>query len=367
MKKQNKKFNNKTSLVSILKSSYSDIDISALLAPIGGMGNFINKGDNVLLKMNLLSARSPEEAVTTHPQFVRAIAREVKKAGGLPYIGDSPAGIFSRRSLSKAYAQTGIKRMAEEEGIPLNYDTGSKKVIIPDGKKLKKVSICNYVLKADKIIGIPKLKTHSLQYLTLACKNMFGAVPGLSKAKYHALFPGKMAFGEMILELCTHLKPHLFIMDGILGMHGQGPAGGDPVDIGISLASTDFAAIDITVCKLINIEPAGIPVLKKAKLRGMWPDKIEYPLLKPEDNIIKDFKMPNTASHLRNGKRGKVKSPVITNKCEGCGECKKICPKQAIKIVDDLAHVDYSICIRCYCCHEVCPVNAIKLRNKKIL
>ena len=97
----------------------------------------------------------------------------------------------------------------------------------------------------------------------------------------------------------------------------------------------------------------------------MWPEKLKYPLLEPDENRIKDFRMPNTASHLQGSKKVQTKSPVMTNKCIGCGECKKICPRQAIKIVDDTAVVDYSECIRCYCCHEICPVNAIKLISIK--
>ncbi len=352
------------SSVSIKKTNYEEPDIASLLAPIGGMRSFIKKGDNVLLKVNLLSARGPEEAVTTNPEFVRAVAREVKKAGGLPYIGDSPAGRFSKKILEKAYEKTGIGAMAKEEGIPVNYDIGSEKVIIPDGIKVKRIPICNYVFKADKIIGLPKLKTHSLQYLTLACKNMYGAVPGLVKAKYHAMFPGKMAFGDLLLDVFSFLNPDLFIMDAVLGMHGQGPAGGgDPIDIGLAMASDNGVAMDISVCKLIGIEPTGIPLLKRARIRGMWPEKIEYPLLKPDENRINDFLMPNTASHLQTGKKAQSKNPVMTEKCIGCGECKNICPKNAIKMVDEMAVVDYSKCIRCYCCHEVCPVNAVKLTS----
>ncbi len=355
------------SLVSIRKTDYADPDIAALLLPLGGMNGYIEKGDKVLLKINLLSARGPEEAVTTHPEFVRAVAREVKKAGGIPYIGDSPAGRFSKKILTNAYEKTGIESMAKEEGIPLNYDIGSKKVIIPDGIKVKRIPICNYILEADKIIGLPKLKTHSLQYMTLACKNMYGAVPGLVKAKYHALYPGKMAFADLLLDVYSFLNPGLFIMDAVLGLHGQGPAGGgDPIEIGLAMASNDGVAMDVSACKLIGIEPAGIPLLKRAKIRGMWPEKIRYPVLKPDENRIRGFRMPTTASHLLSGKKAQSKSPVMTEKCIGCGECKSICPKQAIKLVDEMAVVNYSECIRCYCCHEVCPVDAIKLTNIKI-
>ena len=88
--------------VSINKATYSDPDIETLLAPLGGMERFVNKKEKVLLKVNLLSAKDPEKAVTTHPEFVRAVAKAVRKAGGEPYIGDSPAGTFSKRSLTKA-------------------------------------------------------------------------------------------------------------------------------------------------------------------------------------------------------------------------------------------------------------------------
>lgn len=156
-----------------------------------------------------------------------------------------------------------------------------------------------------------------------------------------------------------------FIMDGILSMEGQGPAGGDPLELGLALASTDTVAMDIAICRMIGIEPVGIPVLKRAKNRNVWPDGIEYPILNTEDNIIKGFKLPNTAAHLRTGRKISNKSPIITDNCVGCGECEKICLGDAVKEVDNLARITYSKCIRCYCCHEVCPENAIKLGKIK--
>ena len=78
--------------VSIVKATYSDPEIETLLAPFGGMEQFVKKSEKVLLKVNLLGAKEPEKAVTTHPDFVRAVARAVKAAGAEPYIGDSPAG-----------------------------------------------------------------------------------------------------------------------------------------------------------------------------------------------------------------------------------------------------------------------------------
>jgi len=349
------------SQVIINKASYDNPEIDSVLKPLGGMENFVKKGDKVLLKVNLLAAKTPEKAVTTHPEFVRAVAKAVRAAGGSPLIGDSPAGLFSKRALKKAYKRSGLEELAKEENIPLNYNTGSEKLDIPEGMRLKKSPFCDFVFDVDKIIALPKLKTQSFQYMTLSCKIMYGAIPGLTKAKYHAKFPRNMAFADMLLDILTLVKPQLYIMDGILAMEGPGPVGGDPVELGLALASTDPVAMDIAVCRTFGIEPVGIPVLKRAKIRNLWPEEIEYPLLNPEDVIYKGFKLPSTAEHLVTGKKAPKKSPIITDKCIGCGDCEEICPKEAVKVNDELAKINYSKCIRCFCCHEVCLEDAIKL------
>jgi len=45
-----------------------------LLEPLGGISAFINSGDRVLLKPNMLAAKSPDMAVTTHPALIRVVA-----------------------------------------------------------------------------------------------------------------------------------------------------------------------------------------------------------------------------------------------------------------------------------------------------
>jgi uncharacterized protein (DUF362 family)/NAD-dependent dihydropyrimidine dehydrogenase PreA subunit len=347
--------------VSIKRATYSDLFVEPLLEPLGGIRRFVNEGEKVLLKVNLLSAREPKKAVTTHPEFVRAVAKEVRRAGGKPFVGDSLSGTFSARALKKAYERCGLEKMAREENIPLNYDTGSRKLETPRNHRLKRTTVCNFALEADKIIALPKLKTHSFQFLTLACKIMYGVIPGLTKAGYHARFPSRAAFADILLDVFTLVRPRLFVMDGVIGMQGQGPASGDPVELGWVVASEDPVAMDIAVCEALGIEPVGIPVLKRAKIRGLWPERIQYPCLRPTDIAHAGFKLPNTADHLLTGSKAPSKSPLITEQCIGCGDCETICPKGAVRVADKLAKLNYSKCIRCYCCHEVCPENAIKL------
>ena len=347
--------------VCIRNSTYTKPEIKALLEPLGGMGKFVREGDRVLLKVNLLSAKAPEKAVTTHPELVRFVVREVKEAGGRPFIGDSPAGRFTKKALQKAYRATGLEDISNEEDVPLNWDTDSTKQEMAEGKRLKRTPICHFALKADKIISLPKLKTHSLQYMTLAAKNLYGVVPGLTKAKYHAQFPTRAAFADMLLDIQTVVKPDLCIMDGILCMEGQGPGNGDPIHLGWLLASTDPLAMDLAVCTLLGIDPIGIPLLRRARVRRLWPERIDYPLLQPDQIPRPDFKMANTAVHLTTGKKPPSKRPRISEKCIACGECLIICPKGAIHMEDKRAKVDDAKCIRCFCCHEICPEDAIQL------
>lgn len=126
---------------------------------------------------------------------------------------------------------------------------------------------------------------------------------------------------------------------------------------------TDYVAMDISVCNILGIEPVGIPVLKRAKVRGLWPEKIDYPILGPEDVAYKGFRLPNTADHLLTGQKPPGKSPVITDKCTACGDCERIRPKDAVKVQGRMAAVTYLKCIRCFCCHEVCPEAAIMLHS----
>ena len=87
--------------ICITCSDYRAINLKNLLEPLGAMKNFVTPGECVLLKINLMSAKAPETAVTTHPSIVAAVANEVIGAGVQPYISDSPAELFTKRALAK--------------------------------------------------------------------------------------------------------------------------------------------------------------------------------------------------------------------------------------------------------------------------
>jgi uncharacterized protein (DUF362 family)/NAD-dependent dihydropyrimidine dehydrogenase PreA subunit len=350
--------------VSIQKATYDTADLGALLRPLGGIEACVRKGDRVLLKVNLLSASTPDKAVDTHPLLVRKTAEAVLRVGATPVIGDSPAGQFTKRRLQKIYEKAGLLAVSRDLGVELNYDTRTTTVPVPNGTQLTTTPLCNFILDADAIIALPKIKTHSFMIMTLATKIMFGAIPGLTKPKYHALYLRKASFANMLLDVLSVATPALFIMDGIIGMQGDGPSAGEPVHLGVLMASTDPIAMDLAVCHMLHLEPIGIPTLKEARLRHLWPHDITYPLLSPDDVTYAGFVLPNTAGYLLTGKHAPKKSPVITPRCIACGQCHEICPKGAITNTGKKATIDYNKCIRCYACHEVCPEKAIILENR---
>ncbi len=64
-----------------------------------------------------------------------------------------------------------------------------------------------------------------------------------------------------------------------------------------------------------------------------------------------------------NTEKGAITRQKCTNGCIGCKKCEKNCPTEAIKVVNNLAVIDYDKCINCGLCAENCPVKCIKYAN----
>ena len=126
------------------------------------------------------------------------------------------------------------------------------------------MKICSYIKDADHIISVSKMKTHSLMAFTGAVKNMFGVVPGLSKANLHVQYPNMLDFGDMLLDVCNFANPTLSFMDGIVAMEGEGPGSGDPVSMNVILTSQSPHHLDVVASKIINLDPLKVPTIVKS-------------------------------------------------------------------------------------------------------
>lgn len=345
------------------------------LEPLGGIAAFVKPHDRVFLKVNLLSPAAPDRAVTTHPAVVRALIRVVRSVGGVPSIGDSPAGRPTPGLVKRLWSESGIGAVCEAEGVPLLLlDDDTCRVSSPSGALYGSFTVGRAVVESDVIICVPKLKTHGFMMFTGAVKNMFGVIPGLEKAQFHVKVPDREDFAAMLVDLMLACRPSLAIMDAVVGMEGDGPAGGKPRHIGCLLASGDSLALDVVASAIAGLDPLEVYTNAVGAKRGIGPGSIDDVKVAGADwrtFAVDDFELPVRdmtkmmprwlAPHLRGWTTAK---PVLARvqDCTRCGKCDEICPVDAITVTDKGPQFDRGSCIRCYCCQEVCPPQAIDLR-----
>jgi len=323
----------------------------------------------ILLKPNLLGAFSPEKAVTTHPVIVDAVITYLKKIGKEIILGDSPGGSIL---ITPVWEKTGMKQMALKHEIPLvNFKNGG---ITKQSSSGIQFPITNYIWEADAVINLCKYKTHSLMSYTGAIKNLYGLIPGLKKSDYHKEHPDHTRFAKVITGLYSIVKDRISIniMDGIIGMEGDGPSAGDPRNFGVMFASESAASLDFVASSMM----------------GFQPDRLEYiyPSLEMDNVKISEIEI---SDEWHNFKFHKVKIkkiglyikilayspkflknlfkkyftyyPDFNDKCKKCNICVESCPMQVMTLTKDDDHpiINYDKCIKCMCCHEMCPHQAI--------
>ena len=368
--------NNKVSIVKCISYDperlYSSLKTAAEAAELPDIN-----GKTVLLKPNILRDTAPEKAVTTHPGFLEAVINLVREWGASRIlVGDSPG--FQGPNFNPhlcCLREVAIKNNAEW----VDFTKNKIEVDCPKGKVQRKFNVCGALKEADVVINLPKLKTHQLMYFTGAMKNLFGLIPSAAKSPYHVRYSTRDSFASMIVDLNLINKPVYAFMDAVIGMEGHGPGSGDPRQIGLVLASSNSLAMDIAACTIIGYPSEKIPVIREALARRIWLNdisEIEYPLQKPEEHFIRDFKkipFKKTRSQLVDFflpksllKMRESPVPAINlNLCVGCGDCERICASGAISITGDReaehAEINQKLCISCYCCHEICPARAIEV------
>ena len=347
--------------------------IDEIFALCGGIEAYVKPGDRVLIKLNLLMKRTPDQATTTHPAVAKAIVRAVQRAGAEAILADSPGGTYTRAHLRGIYDACGMSTVAKETGCILNDDFSVTTRYLEAGKAARKLDLIGVLDHVDAVITVGKLKTHGLTTMTGCVKNLYGTIPGTTKVEYHARYQDVSLFSNMLLDICAAVKPCFAILDAIVGMEGEGPSGGRPRAIGALIGGVNPHAVDAVGARLIGLEPRQVTTLEAAQKRALLP---VYALVGDpiEPMIIRDFDIP---MGLRRGSWVRLMNrlpqamrprPVFTHKkCDGCGTCVRACPAKAIDMDDARRpHVDVKTCIRCYCCQELCPKNDVEVRRNPI-
>jgi len=348
--------------------------IRALLEPLGGIEAFVRPGERVLLKPNLLAAKAPEAAVTTHPAIVRGIAELLRDTGCRVMIGDSP-GIGGFRKVAE---KCGISQAARESGAEL-VDFNETIELAGEGT-FRRITIARAYWEADRIINLPKLKTHEMMTMTCAVKNLFGAVVGAEKPAWHLKAgTSREQFARLLLEIYLLKKPVLHLVDAIVAMEGNGPGSGDPVKVGALLAGSNPVALDMVAGKLAAIPPELLYIEREAErmgLKGTRMEEIEIAGISPDSFDRKPFVLPGGLDvqfglppFLKKILRRQLTSFPVADAacCLLCGICRDACPPKAIQIQNSSLVVNHESCIRCWCCRELCPHDAMRVRQGGLL
>jgi len=178
----------------------------------------------------------------------------------------------------------------------------------------------------------------------------------------------------LLVDLLLAVRPNLTLMDGVVGMEGDGPRNGQPRQIGAILASADAVALDAVACEMVGIRPLMVPTTRLAHEQGVGVgDLARIELLgEPLEAMrVADFQLPSgpdlffrATGLLRFLQNRLVAKPVLVDeRCKGCWVCVEHCPAEALSKNGRLPVFDYGKCICCYCCQELCPNDAISLRR----
>jgi len=324
-------------------------------------------GKKVLIKPNVLRRAVPEEAVTTHPAVVRAVVERVlaSKPAAL-WVGDNP-GVAGYGGNEDCFRDCGIMEAAGGHYVNIGNRSASVPFALAEEGHIQ---VSCAVLEADVVISVPKFKTHGLTVLTGAIKNSYGILPGTLKGRMHQRAGNPGAFQSMILEVFKLRVPDLFIMDAIVGMQGNGPAGKDLRHIGLIMASDNAVALDAVMARMVNLAPRDLPVLPLAAAQGLGSYEKDDIYIDGEFRTLHDFMLPPSpgSGYAAPGlqqfmDKALAVSPVVNDElCIGCGECVDICPGKALSMEGERPRVDLGKCIRCYCCQELCPQKGIQLQ-----
>lgn len=331
----------------------------------------------VVIKPNLIMAKSPQFPATTHPVVIKAVVRWLLEHGVTDItLAESSGGLYNAEYMKNVYRVCGMKQLEPE--LRLNMDFSAKTVNCPAGFKNHSFHLITPICEADYIINICKLKTHAMTGYSGGIKNLFGTIPGLEKPQMHYRWPDLEDFSRMLLELAQTVSPALTIIDAIDAMEGNGPTGGTSHPLHMLFASRDMYTQDWFAAGIMGIDPAKIVMLRQAHEAGLAvPDEL---VLKgdPLPENLTPFQEPDTKRlDFASGLPKPLQKPFLMiasrllksypllqkELCVGCGKCAESCPAHIIQIRNKKAHFQKKGCISCFCCQEMCPMKAISVKK----
>lgn len=234
------------------------------------------QGKTVLLKPNLVGL-DPLGVMNTHPAAISAARTSFLRLGAARVlVGDGPAMDRDTHAILESARLWEFTGKLGADFCDLNLDDVEQVVLETRASKLKELYLPKTALGVDLLVSMPKLKTHHWAGVTLSLKNMFGIVPG-SCYGWPKNILHWAGIDRSILDINAAARPDFAIVDGIVGMEGNGPIQGTPKAAGVLLFGDDPVAVDATACRIMGLLPEKVPYLARAgtMLGHLDPRKIQ--------------------------------------------------------------------------------------------
>ena len=263
------------SWVAIVRAGSYEADLGTLLFNALREFDLRLRGKKVVLKPNFVEP-DPDGVINTHPAviaaardcFLRLGAASVQVAEGPGHERDTEAIVETLRLRDYLGPLPGLF-------VDLNLDEVHRVPLATRASRLRELYLPKTVLEADFLVSLPKLKTHHWVGATLSLKNMFGIVPGCCYGWPKNILHWA-GITRSILDINSTVRPDFAIVDGIVGMEGNGPIQGTAKASGVLILGEDPVAVDATAARVMGLEPERIDYLAKAGtlLGHLQPDKI---------------------------------------------------------------------------------------------
>ncbi|OHD55237.1 MAG: tat (twin-arginine translocation) pathway signal sequence [Spirochaetes bacterium GWF1_51_8] len=230
-----------------VKNGEPEAMFDAGIKALGGIAQFVKKGQVVLVKPNIGWDKSPEMAANTNPKLVKRIIEHCFNAGASKvYVFDHTCS-----SWQNSYKNSGIEQAAKDAGaevVPASSPNLYDKVTIPGGVMLKEAKVHELLLSADVFINVPVLKHHSATQMTAAIKNLMGIV--WDRGYFH-----NNDLHQCVADMAKFRKPTLNIVDAYRVLTANGPQSPNPADVALKkmlLISQDIVAIDTAAAAILE-------------------------------------------------------------------------------------------------------------------
>jgi uncharacterized protein (DUF362 family) len=269
-------FQRPASRVAIRRATSYEQDLAAMIHETLREFGLAVKDKTVLLKPNLVGL-DPLGVMNTHPCVIAAARESFLRLGAAQVlIGDGPAMDRDTEAIIESVRLREFAGPLARTFVDLNVDDVKRVALTTRASRLKELFLPKTVLGVDFLISMPKLKTHHWAGVTLSLKNMFGIVPGSCYG-----WPKNVlhwaGIDSSILDINAAARPDFAIVDGILGMEGNGPIQGTPKPCGVLVLGDDPVAVDATCCRVMGLRPEKVEYLDAAgtMLGHLDPEKIQ--------------------------------------------------------------------------------------------